>query len=68
MIVEIRDLVDGRLTTIAEKANPYEVLITIGGIVYWLSDVNGLLVRANRAMKIVPKVSNALVIEGIDES
>lgn len=68
MIVEIRDLVDGRLTTIAEKANPYEVRITIGSTIYWLSDIGigGLQVRTNRAMRFVPGAQNAIVIEGID--
>lgn len=70
MIVEIRDLVDGRLTTIAEKSNPYEVRITIGSIVYWLSDIGigGLQVRASKAMRFVPGAMNAIVIEGVDES
>ena len=70
MIVEIRDLVDGRLTTIAEKANPYAVRITIGSTIYWLSDigVGGLQVRASKAMKFVPASMRAMVIEGVDES
>lgn len=69
MIVEIRDLVDGRLTTIAEKSNPCEVRITIGSIVYRLSDIciGGLQVRTNRAMRFVPGAMNAMVIECSDE-
>ena len=70
MSVEIRDLVDGRLTTIAEEANPYEVRITIGSTIYRLSDVGvgGLQVRTNKAaMKFVPGAMNAIVIEGVDE-
>lgn len=68
MIVEIRDLVDGRLTTIAEKANPYEVRITIGTTMYWLSDigVGGLQVRASKVMKFVPASMRAIVIECSD--
>ena len=62
MIVEIRDLIDGRLRTIAEEANPYEVRITIGSTIYRLSDigVGGLQVRTNRGMRFVPRAMNAI--------
>lgn len=64
MIVEIRDVEDNNVKTVFEKANPFDVRITVGNAIFKISENNvmTLTIRTDGRLTIRPVNANTIEI------